>query len=166
MFGIKKKGRANALKFHAFLRDILSPLFLKIGRMLRIEGRSRMANRWARRNPRAFMTGYCIVAALIFSVTVLLDFLPGDKPKEETDLVSSIVPINNRLKYLDSYETNQQLLKAEIAEMGRKGQKLYNEMDSLMKIEDLTRNDSARIADIYNNLNTTFNNRRNEPKEH
>lgn len=166
MFGIKKKGRATTQKLHSFLKDLLSPVAFRIANKLRMQGRMRLANRWARKHPKYFISGYCILAVTILSGTLLWDFMIRDRSEDKESIMSSIVPINHRLKYLEIYEANQQMLKNEIAELGRRGMVLYNEMDSLMRIENKTREDSTRIACIYTNLNSIFNNKQHESEKH
>lgn len=157
MFGLKKKGRESSNKLHLVIRKLLTPIGKRLKSGLRIESRTRIANRWARAHPKRVMLGYSFFAVTIFTATILSDFVFSQSKTTETSLRLDEIPaINHGISYLSISEANNEKLKHELSEMGRKGMVLYQEMDSLSELQTKTHEDSLRISNIYNILTQTF----------
>ena len=163
MFNIKKKGRANAQRFHRALKEFLSPHLARLGERLKLRQRIRLANIWARRHPKKLMINYSAFAVLLIGITLLSDSL-FSKPEEPDFLgMQSIPSMNHRLRSLNNTEVQNERIRQEVNELGNKGMQIYNELDSLMKLPVKTPDDSVRIIQNYNILNETFNLNDHEP---
>lgn len=162
MLGLKKKGREKARLFHDSLKTRLSPHIARFGERLRIAARVRLANRWARKNPKRVMTFYLSFAFCLLAFSILLDFLPRETKETETLGIETIPSMSHRFQSLNSTEINNERIKREVAQFGQMGMMLYNELDSLLRLTVKTHEDSVRIAKNYKILNDTFNNHRDE----
>lgn len=157
MFKIRRKGREKACRLHKAIEDLLSPLLRKFGDKIQIQRKIRIANIWARRHPKALMRYYLTFAIGLLAVTIIIDLTTTNPKSDYTLELKSIPSMSHRLQSLNLTEIQNEKIKMELAELGLKGQKLYNELDSMIKIPYKTHADSIRIIQIYNILNNTFN---------
>ena len=163
MFNIKKKGRTTSQRFHRAIKESLYPHFIRLGNRLKVRQRIRLANIWARRHPKKLMINYSAFAVLLIGITLLSDFL-STKPEEPDFLgMRSIPSMNHRIRSMNNTEVQNERIRQEVYELGNKGMRMYNELDSLMKLPVKTRDDSVRIIQNYNILNETFNSNEHEP---
>lgn len=163
MFNIKKKGRETSQRFHRAIKELLSPHFTRLGDRLKIRQRIRLANIWARRYPKRLMINYSAFAVLLIGITLLSDFRLS-KPQDPDALgLKSIPSMRHRLQSMNNTEMQNERIRQEVNKLGNKGMKIYNELDSLMKLPVKTREDSVRIINNYNILNETFNSKDHEP---
>ena len=162
MFNFKKKGRQNARRFHDALMKQFSPILARLGERLRLSVRIRWANQWAKRHPKRLMIYYFTFAVLLLGCTLLID---GFKTNNKADTLGlkSIPSMRHRLQSLNNTEVKNERIRQEIHALGKKGMKIYNELDSLMKLPAKTHEDSIRIVHNYNILNQTFNANGHEP---
>lgn len=156
MFGIKRKGREKAAKFHKAIEEYLRPLVQKGADKIKLHRRIRIANIWARRHPKRLMTYYTIFALALLSITLISDFT-STKQTEDVLGIKSIPSMSHRLKSINNTEIQNERIRMEIAELGKKGQVIYEELDSLMKLPNKTHADSLKILSTYKILNETFN---------
>lgn len=157
MFGLKKKGRESSKKIHSVIIKLLYPYGKRLKSGMRIESRIRIANRMARAHPKRVMIGYSLFAVTIFTATILSDLVFSHRNTTDTSLRLDEIPvINQGMSYISISEANNEKLKQELSEMGKKGMILYQEMDSLSKLQTKSHEDSLRISNIYNILTQTF----------
>lgn len=164
MFGIKKNAREKSARFHKAIANFLSPHIQKIAEKIKLNRRIRIANIWAKRHPKTLMTYYIVFAICLIAITLISDLSVTNKTEDVLD-IKSIPSMSHRLKSLNNTEIQNEKLRMEIGELGRKGQKLYNELDSMMQIPNKSHEDSLKIYSTYKTLNETFNNQRNELKK-
>ena len=157
MFGIRKKVRGKAQAVHRTIRELLSPLIARLGDRLRLSGRIRLANIWARKHPRTLMFNYSAFAVLLLGITLLSDSFGQSEKQEDPLSLKSIPSMSHRLQSLSNTEIQNERIKREVAQFGQMGMRLYNELDSLLKLPTKTHEDSLRIATNYKILNDTFN---------
>ncbi len=102
------------------------------------------------------MTYYTIFAICLLGLTLLADFA---SPKEKGDNLGlkDIPSMSHRLQSLNNTELQNERIKREVAELGEKGMKLYNSLDSMMKIPNKTHQDSLKIISTHNSLNKPLN---------
>lgn len=162
MFKLKRKGSDKACRLHKAIENIMSPLLRNCGEKLQLQRRIRIANIWARRHPKALMGYYLTFAIGLLAITITIDLMTSGTKKDHTLDLKSIPSMSHRLQSLNLTEIQNEKIKMELTELGLKGQKLYNELDSLMKIPNKTHADSVRIIQTYNILNDTFNTNRHE----
>lgn len=157
MFGLKKKGREKAQAIHRTIREQLSPHLARLGERLRLRGRIRLVNIWARKHPRKLMFYYSAFAVLLLGITLLSDSFGQSEKQEDPLSLKSIPSMSHRLQSISNMEIQNERIKRETAQFGQMGMRLFNELDSLLKLPTKTHEDSLRIATNYRILNDTFN---------
>lgn len=162
MFKIKRKGRENALRLHNAIKTQFYPLLSIIGERLRLKGRIRWANIWAKSHPKRLMFNYSAFAVLLLGFTLLFDGYQLSKNNDDTQGLHSIPSMRHRLQSLNNSEIQHEKIRQGITALGQKGMKIYNELDSLMKLPNKTHEDSVRIYRNYEILNNTFNSHGNK----
>ncbi|MBD5221600.1 MAG: hypothetical protein HDS70_04440 [Bacteroidales bacterium] len=165
MFRIKKEMKEKAQRFQMAMKDHLSPYVARLGEKLRLGSRLRLANAWAKRNPRKLMFNYSAFAVLLLGTTLTIDGLTAKDKEDKTLDLNTIPSMSHRIQSLRITEIQKERIRREVNELGQKGMAMYEELDSLIKLPVKTHSDSVRIINNYNILNKTFNNHGNEFKE-
>lgn len=155
LFRRKKKDKSKPSAFGLLLRDLVRPALLKLSAYTRYHGRKRLANRWAKRNPKKFMYSYISLAAVILLYTVVSTFFFDTNQKQQSFTV--VKAMSNIDVNQNKIRENEYKIKAEIKSFAEKSILLAHEMDSLSKLENKTRADSLRILSLYDALSSTYN---------
>lgn len=147
--GIKKFFRAKSQEAHSHLHTLADGLCTKLLNKLRWNGRMRLANRWASRNPRKWAVyTYCA-----FFLIFLSCFIPVQEDVDRKTLgledVTDIRPVVNGLHHI---QTLNDARNRSIVELSVTGAQLKNEYDSLMSIGDKSHDDSIRIYHVAKKL--------------
>lgn len=165
MFKKKRKREKNSEIFRKAVETHLSPIIKRYGERLKIKRKIRIANIWARKHPKTLMASYLSFAFFLLALTISIDLLSSNTETKNALDFKSLPSMSHRFQSINNTEIQNEILRMEIGELGRKGQILYSEMDSLMKRPNKTQNDSVRILQLYNILNNTFNPLGHEHKE-
>jgi len=160
MFGLKKKTPNFIKSFVCMLNDLFSPVNSFIEKKTRIGGRSRLANRWAKRNPKRFMALYSVIAMtiIIFTLFTGLKYNDGDSASGGEVQIKHENVLAHRFDFLAMDEINRQKIKDMRSELAHNGKDILMEIDSLKSLKQITHSDSLRIAYLNSIINKTFNN--------
>ncbi|MCM1491087.1 MAG: hypothetical protein NC095_09725 [Muribaculum sp.] len=160
-FRKRKKDKPSKFASSLYL-DVVNPLMNHIKQITRFSGRRKLVNRWIRKNPKKFVWTYTAVGLVIIMVNIVRIFMPDDNRTDDSRKsfaeLSSIQPLRDQLNYLSTYDNNVEKIKRIMSEFGQTGVEMYQEMDSLIRLQVKTRSDSIRIWNLYEILNRTFNN--------
>lgn len=155
LFRRKKKDNSKPSAFGLLLQDLVSPVVRKLSAYTRYHGRKRLANRWARHNPKKFMYSYISLAAVILIYTIVSTFLFEKKQEKR------VFSVSQTMSEVDMHQNrireNEMLIKAEIKSFAEESILMANELDSLSKLETKTHSDSVRMANLLNALSTAYN---------
>lgn len=147
--GIKKFFRSKSQEAHSHLHTLAGELYAKLLNKLRWNGRVRLANRWASRNPRK----WAIYTYCAFFLIFLSCFIPVNKGDDKKTLgledVTDIRPVVNGLNHIQSLNDARN---RSIVELSVTVAQLKNEYDSLMSIADKSHDDSLRIYHVAKKL--------------
>ena len=142
MKSFRKKIQESRLKTHLLVRSWLQPRLGVIGTRYRLAARIRLANRWAAKHPKTTFAGVAGTMLLLLVSTVAID--SGNGKQSEPD-VSSIQGFR-------TIQANKDIHRNVLTDMTVKGQKLRNELDSMIAIPVKSREDSLRIILKYRQL--------------
>lgn len=155
-----KKRRIQKEKLHKALADSFSPLRKGFKEKLRLKGKIRLLNMWARKNPKKiFISFLCAMAIIIIGDLLLSKWLNRPEMSPEVNMLN-VSPIFNGMNRIENNRENIQLYLNSIIE---EGLSLSQKLDSLQSIENKTPQDSANIKAAINRLNALNNILSNEP---
>ena len=140
MKSFRKKIQESRLKTHLLVRSWLQP---------RLGARIRLANRWAAKHPKTTFAGVAGTMLLLLVSTVAID--SGNGKQSEPD-VSSITNMEPVFQGFRTIQANKDIHRNVLTDMTVKGQKLRNELDSMIAIPVKSREDSLRIILKYRQL--------------
>lgn len=163
MFGIPKKNKKNITKkADMILLSIKESVFRPTKAFLtkiRFNARKRLVNRWARKNPKAFMLSYLGIA-LVFVALNCLDIVFGfTTNSNDSNLLGEeeLSVVSNRIKQSEIIESNRKMLFSEYNRFAELSNQRILELDSLMKLSEKSHTDSVRIVQLYTALEKTLN---------
>lgn len=157
--GLLKK-KKHAIRPKWMNEMIFTPVNILLGRIkksLRYEGRVRLANMWARGNPKKLWTFYCIISIVLICLNLIPHGNPEEKASEDPLRLSGLVTFDHRLEFIDKYNQKHDILREELTKLGNSGLAIAEEMDSLLKLSVKTHKDSVRLINLYQILNSTIN---------
>lgn len=159
MFGIKKKGRQAAASVHNAIGDIFKKQNAKFCKKARIEGRAKLANRWAKKHPYKLAIFYGGFAAVLLTLNIVEYYFNSREDKStETSSMGSLYKVTRRsFESLSMISNNRIQMETAVSELGLKGQRMLQELDSLNRLPSKTHTDSVRMYSIYTTLHKTFN---------
>ena len=117
---IRKKLRESRLRTHLQIRTWLQPKLGKAGERLRLVGRIRLANIWARKHPKR--TFACVTGTL--SLLLVCSLIMNNSKPDETDNAHGIGVIANMEPLFQGFRTiqsNKGLHRATIQELADSG---------------------------------------------
>lgn len=147
---IRKKLRESRLRTHLQIRAWLQPKLGKAGERLRLVGRIRLANIWARKHPKR--TFACVTGVL--SLLLVCSLVTGnDRPDnvDEQD-ISAIARMEPLFQGFRTIQSNKGLHRATIQELADSGRAIRQELDSLIAMPKKSHGDSLRIVRQYRRL--------------
>ena len=133
---------------HRLIRAWLQPRLGEVGNRFRLGGRIRLANRWARKHPRR--TFACVVGSLAF-------LLAGNRETDEaawtgTESLNGIALVEPMFQGFRTIQANKNVHRTTLMELTGRGQKLREELDSLIALPRKSHADSIRIVQRYQQL--------------
>lgn len=149
---IRKKLRESRLRTHLQIRAWLQPKLGKAGERLRLTGRIRLANTWARKHPKR--TFACVTG--ILSLLLVSSFLTGRGSSGSNSMatadVNGIASMEPLFQGFRTIQSNKGLHRATIQELADSGRAIRRELDSLIAMPRKTHGDSLRIVRQYRRL--------------
>ena len=148
---IRKKLRESRLRTHLQIRTWLQPKLGKAGERLRLAGRIRLANIWARKHPKR--TFACVTGTL--SLLLVCSLVMNNSKPDGTDNAHGIGVIANMEPLFQGFRTiqsNKGLHRATIQELADSGRVIRRELDSLIAMPKKSHGDSLRIVRQYRRL--------------
>lgn len=149
---IRKKLRESRLRTHLQIRAWLQPKLGKAGERLRLAGRIRLANIWARKHPKrtfACVTGVLSLLLVCSLVTGRGSSNRDSMVKPDINGIASMEPLFQGFRTIQS---NKGLHRATIQELADSGRAIRRELDSLIAMPRKTHGDSLRIVRQYKRL--------------
>ena len=146
---IRKKLRESRLRTHLQIRAWLQPKLGKAGESLRLAGRIRLANIWARKHPKR--TFACVTGTL--SLLLVCSLIMNNSKPDGTDNAHGIGVIANMEPLFQGFRTiqsNKGLHRATMLEDS--GRAIRRELDSLIAMPKKSHGDSLRIVRQYRRL--------------
>mgnify|MGYP000413377431 FL=1 len=147
---IRKKLRESRLRTHLQIRAWLQPKLGKAGERLRLVGRIRLANIWARKHPKrtfACVTG--VLSLLLVCSLVTGNDRPDNVDEQDISAIASMEPLFQGFRTIQS---NKGLHRATIQELADSGRAIRQELDSLIAMPKKSHGDSLRIVRQYRRL--------------
>ena len=149
---IRKKLRESRLRTHQQIRAWLQPKLGQAGERLRLAGRIRLANIWARKHPKrtfACVTGI-LSLLLVCSLVTGRDCSNGNSMvKPDINGIASMEPLFQGFRTIQS---NKGLHRVTMLELADSGRAIRRELDSLIAIRRKSHGDSLRIVRQYRRL--------------
>lgn len=149
---IRKKLRESRLRTHLQIRAWLQPKLGKAGEKLRLAGRIRLANIWARRHPKrtfACVTGILSLLLVCSLVTGRGNSNGNNIVKPDINGIASMEPLFQGFRTIQS---NKGLHRVTMLELTDSGRAIRRELDSLIAMPRKTHGDSLRIFRQYRKL--------------
>ena len=147
---IRKKLRESRLRTHLQIRAWLQPKLGKAGERLRLVGRIRLANIWARKHPKrtfACVTG--VLSLLLVCSLVTGNDRPDNVDEQDISAIASMEPLFQGFRTIQS---NKGLHRATIQELAESVRAIRQELDSLIAMPKQSHGDSLRIVRQYRRL--------------
>lgn len=147
---IRKKLRESRLRTHLQIRAWLQPKLGKAGERLRLVGRIRLANIWARKHPKrtfACVTG--VLSLLLVCSLVTGNDRPDNVDEQDISAIASMEPLFQGFRTIQS---NKGLHRATIQELADSGRAIRQELDSLIAMPKKSHGDSLQIVRQYRRL--------------
>ena len=129
---IRKKLRESRLRTHLQIRAWLQPKLGKAGERLRLVGRIRLANIWARKHPKrtfACVTG--VLSLLLVCSLVTGNDRPDNVDEQDISAIASMEPLFPGFRTIQS---NKGLHRATIQELAHSGRAIRLELDALISL--------------------------------
>lgn len=149
---IRKKLRESRLRTHMQIRAWLQPKLGKAGERLRLAGRIRLANIWARKHPKrtfACVTGILSLLLVCSLVTGRGSSNGNSMVKPDINGIASMKPLFQGFRAIQS---NKGLHRVTMLELADSGRAIRRELDSLIAIRQKSHGDSLRIVRQYRRL--------------
>jgi len=149
---IRKKLRESRLRTHLQIRAWLQPKLGKAGERLRLAGRIRLANIWARKHPKrtfACVTGVLSLLLVCSLVTGRGSSNRDSMVKPDINGIASMEPLFQGFRTIQSNKGLHRITMLELADSGRA---IRRELDSLIAIRRKSHGDSLRIVRQYRRL--------------
>lgn len=147
---IRQKLRESRLRTHLQIRAWLQPKLGKAGERLRLAGRIRLANIWARKHPKrtfACVTG--VLSLLLACSLVTGNDRPDNVNEQDIGAIAGMEPLFQGFRTIQS---NKGLHRATMLELADSGRAIRRELDSLIAMPRKTHGDSLRIVRQYRRL--------------
>ena len=149
---IRKKLRESRLRTHLQIRAWLQPKLGKAGERLRLAGRIRLANIWARKHPKR--TFACVTGVLSLLLVCSLVTERGSPEKDNIIVpdINGIASMEPLFQGFRTIQSNKGLHRVTMLELADSGRAIRRELDSLIAMPHKTHGDSLRIVRQYRRL--------------
>ena len=149
MKSLKKTLRTGRLRTHERVRSWLQPKLSAIGTRYRLAARVRLANLWASRHPKR--TFLLVVGSLlaITAGTIAIDSSRTETQLSGMGVMADMEPVFSGFRTIQS---NKDIHLHTLQELTLAGQKIREELDSMIAIPHKTRSDSLHIIQSYRRL--------------
>lgn len=159
MFKFSKKYREHSARLHHHIKETLSPAFQFLKGKSRFEGRKRLFVRWSGKNPKKVMVAYSIAAVLLLACNIAGLVYPTSNEVDRDPLnLSRLSSSQEVFNGMSEINNNRQILRSTVEQYAEKSLAVAYRLDSLIKVENKTHQDSLDIAILYRKLNPTQNN--------
>ena len=148
MKSIKRSLQESRLNTHRLIRAWLQPRLGEVGNRFRLGGRIRLANRWARKHPRR--TFACVVGSLAFLRAG--NIAASSVSRLPVSRTSPAMFPASRKASDPTTQANKNVHRTTLMELTGRGQKLREELDSLIALPRKSHADSIRIVQRYQQL--------------
>ena len=154
MKSIKRSLQESRLNTHRLIRAWLQPRLGEVGNRFRLGGRIRLA----RKHPRR--TFACVVGSLAFLLAGNIAgdvLLTGNRETDEaawtgTESLNGIALVEPMFQGFRTIQANKNVHRTTLMELTGRGQKLREELDSLIALPRKSHADSIRIVQRYRQL--------------
>lgn len=149
---IRKKLRESRLRTHLQICAWLQPKLGKAGERLRLAGRIRLANIWARKHPKR--TFVCVTGILSLLLVCSL-VTERDSPEKDCIIkpdINGIASMEPLFQGFRTIQSNKGLHRVTMLELADSGRAIRRELDSLIAMPRKSHGDSLRIVRQYRRL--------------
>ena len=146
----KTKRNLQKEKFHSIIRNYAFDLKNFINKKIRAKGRIKIANRWAKNNPRQFFVSFLSVMAMIILINVsLYIFRKHNRERliDESIFKTQLIVSRQRI------DENNEKIKNQYHALLQEGLILTNQLDSISKLKVRTHTDTIEMTRIIAQLN-------------
>lgn len=163
MYGIKRKGREQSAKVHGAIKNSLKPFFEMLSAKTRYPARKVIINRWGRHHPKRVVCLYGMFAVIILSFNIMGHFLHDSSNTTTNSDVLNIARKSsvNPVQGMSQININRKVIGSTMQDYADVNISLAHRLDSLVRLDGKSRQDSIEILNIYKKLIKTRNN--NEP---
>ena len=148
----QKETSGKQARTHLQIRAWLQPKLGKAGERLRLAGRIRLANIWARKHPKrtfACVTGILSLLLVCSLVTGRGSSNGNSMVKPDINGIASMEPL---FQGFHAIQSNKGLHRVTMLELADSGRAIRRELDSLIAIRQKSHGDSLRIVRQYRRL--------------
>lgn len=155
MKSLKKATQDFVVTTTQSIKSGLSPLIAHINQKLRLQGRIRLTNRWAAKNPKKFLVSFLVIMCLIISIDIIVTTTINKTHVKNP--ISNVAKVDDVFDGMRQIENNRENIKMYFSKMIDDGINLNNKLDSINKIENKTHTDSLEMQRIMAKLNVISN---------
>lgn len=153
MFNIKRKGREEAAKIHDNINSSLLRLSEKLNRRYSLQARCRLFICRAKRNPKKVLAYYALYLVIITLINLYwIAYRPGINNQDPLNL-TEISSVDDGFAGMSLINSNRVAIHSEMTQIAEATIALSDRLDSLLKLDHLSRKDSLEIIQIYQKLN-------------
>ena len=155
MKSIKQVLREKRTRVRGWSEKHIRPAMGRIGMKLRLPSRIRLANRWARNNPKRFTA--CSISVLSISfltclVSSLVSLGRSQTSQSGNASLAGMAHAQSSINRLNELQHNADYNRKVEQEIAIQGGVIKRELDSLMAIPEKTLEDSLRIRKCYTQM--------------
>lgn len=149
MKSFRKSLRENRLKTHQQIQSWLQPKLGKVGTKYRLAARIRKANSWATKHPKrtfAYVVGTLLLALI---GNIIFSGMSTTRQEPQVGMIANMEPLFTGLRTIQANKDRQ---RQTLLDLTAQGEKLRQELDSMIAIPRKTHGDSIRIIQSYRQL--------------
>lgn len=157
------KSVKNTIKgFKANLHSCFNPYVSKIKKKLKLKGRTRLANRYARKHPKRVVAGFFASMLLIISADIVIMCCLDNKNEGTSVPFASIYSTEATFQSMRNIQTNKENIRLYLSTVIEDYTNLNIRLDSLNSLENKTHKDSVEMKSIISKLRIISNTIPNE----
>lgn len=152
MFGIKRKGREQSVRFFGSLRSRIAPFLGSIFEKTRYNARKRLFIRWGRKNPRTIVWSYACFAVVILGWNILGSVYSGNRETAHEDdflKLKAMAASGEMFDGMANINRNRECIQSAVSEYAKLNMDIARRLDSLMNVENKTRKDTLELMELY-----------------
>lgn len=152
MFGLRKRKNRQPSQLMRAIGLLVSPILASIRKKIRYNGRARLLNRWGRKSPRKVWYMYVCMGLILITVNIV-QLIFHSKSSGVSNYVADmpLLSYDNKVNMFDIVRNNQDI-NDKIEQYTSESRRLLAELDTLVKKDVKSHQDSIRILTIYNTL--------------